>query len=121
MKKIFVIEDDEDITDILTLALGNKYNLSIINDTNNLMERMTDFLPDLIITDNFVGQKVAAEIIKEIRSQHFFSNIPVILFSGHPDIEKLSKEINANAHLSKLFTIQELNSCIDKVSAKLTD
>jgi DNA-binding NtrC family response regulator len=120
MKKIFIIEDDEDITDILTLALGNKYNLSIINDTNNLMERMTDFLPDLIITDNFVGQKVAAEIIKEIRSQHFFSNIPVILFSAHPDIEKLSKEINANVYLSKPFTIQELNCCIDKVSAKLT-
>jgi two-component SAPR family response regulator len=85
-----------------------------------MIERMTNFLPDLIITDNFVEQKVAAEIIKEIRSQYFFSTIPVILFSGHPDIEKLSKEINANAHLSKPFTIQELNSCIDKVSAELS-
>ena len=116
MKKIFIVEDDEDISYSLTIALGKKYNLSIINDTNNLMERMGDFLPDLIITDNFVGQKVAADIIKEIRSEHRFSNIPVILFSGHPDIEKLSKEIEANAYLSKPFTLQELNSCIEKVS-----
>ncbi|MDZ4793800.1 MAG: response regulator [Bacteroidota bacterium] len=120
MKKIFIVEDDEDITDILTIALGARYNLSIINDTNNLMERMSDFIPDLIITDNFVGQKVAAEIIKAIRSEHRFSNIPVILFSGHPDIEKLSKEIEANAYLSKPFTLKELNSCIEKVSAELT-
>ena len=120
MTKIFIIEDDEDISDILTLTLGNKYNLLIINDTNNLIARMSDFLPDLIITDNFVGQKVAAEIIKEIRSEHLFSNIPFILFSAHPDIEKLSEDIAANAYLSKPFTMQELNSCIEKVIANLT-
>jgi len=120
MKKIFIVEDDEDISDILTIVLGNKYNLSIINDTNNLMERMGDFLPDLVITDNFVGQKVAAEIIKEIRGEHRFKNIPIILFSGHPDIEKLSKEIDANSYLSKPFTLQELISCIEKVSVNLT-
>ncbi len=115
MKKIFIVEDDEDITDILTIALGARYNLSIINDTNNLMERMNDFLPDLIITDNFVGQKVAAEIIEEIRSDHRFSSIPVILFSGHPDIKKIAKEIEANSYLSKPFTLEELYSCIEKV------
>jgi DNA-binding NtrC family response regulator len=120
MSKIFIIEDDEDTSDILTLALGNKHNLLIINDTNSMMERISEFLPDFIIMDNFVGQKVAAEIIKEIRSQHFFSKIPVILFSAHPDIEKISKEIAANAYISKPFTLQDLNSCIDKVSAKLT-
>ena len=120
MTKIFIIEDDEDISDILTLTLGNKYNLLIINDTNNLIKRISDFSPDFIITDNFVGQKVAVEIIKEIRDEHLFSNIPVILFSAHPDIKKLSEEIAANAYLSKPFTMEELNSCIDKVVAKLT-
>jgi DNA-binding NtrC family response regulator len=120
MSKIFIIEDDEDTSDILTLALGNKHNLLIINDTNSMMERISEFLPDFIIMDNFVGQKVAAEIIKEIRSEHFLSKIPVILFSAHPDIEKISKEIAANAYISKPFTLQDLNSCIDKVSAKLT-
>ena len=63
---------------------------------------------------------MAVEIIKEIRDEHRFSNIPVILFSAHPDIKKLSEEIAANAYLSKPFTMEELNSCIDKVVAKLT-
>jgi len=119
MKKIFIVEDDEDISNILTIVLGKKYNLSIINDTKNLIERMGDFLPDIVITDNFVGQKVAAEIIKEIRGVQRFNNIPIILFSGHPDIEQLSKEIEANSYLSKPFTLQELISCIEKVSVNL--
>lgn len=120
MKKIFIVEDDVDITDILTIALGARYNLSIINDTNNLMEKMSTFLPDLIITDNFVGQKVAAEIINDIRSEDRFMNIPVILFSGHPDIELIAKKIGANAYLSKPFTIKELNTCIEKQFDNLT-
>ena len=121
MKKIFIVEDDEDTSGILTLALGNKYNLLIINDAKGMMERMSEFLPDFIIMDNFVGQKVAAEIMKEIRSELLFSSIPVILFSGHPYIEKIAKEIGANAYLGKPFTLQELNSCIEKVSTNLID
>ncbi len=117
MKKILIIEDDADTADILILALAKRYRLSMINNTINLMEKMNDFLPDLIITDNFVGQKVAAEIIKEIRSEDRFSHIPVILFSAHPDIHKLSIEIAAAAYINKPFTLQYLNSSIEKVLA----
>ena len=120
MKKIFIIEDDADTADILTLLLAKRYRLSIIHDTLYLMEKMNDFLPDLIITDNFVGQKVAAEIIKEIRSENRFSLIPVILFSAHPDIHKLSIEIAAAAYINKPFALQNLNSCIEKVLATPT-
>ena len=120
MKKILLIEDDEDTANILTMALASRYSLSMISDPDNLMEKMHDFLPDLIITDNFVGQKVAAEIIKEIRMENRFSNIPVILFSGHPDIYKLSVEISAAAYLSKPFALQDLYSCIEKVLASIT-
>lgn len=117
MKKILIIEDDADTADILILALAKRYRLSMINNTINLMEKMNDFLPDLIITDNFVGQKVAAEIIKEIRSEDHFNHIPVILFSAHPDIHKLSIEIAAAAYINKPFTLQYLNSSIEKVLA----
>lgn len=115
MQKIFIIEDDEFNSNILTIALGAKYILSVVSDTSNLRSRISDFLPDLIITDNFVGQKVAAEIIAEIKSDARLSNIPVILFSGHPNIEKLAKEIEATAYLSKPFSLKDLNSCIENV------
>ena len=120
MKKILIIEDDEDILNIISIALGSKYMLLLIKDTNNLLEKMQNFLPDLIITDNFTGQKVAAEIINEIKSENRFSNIPVILFSGHPDIEKLSLEIAAFACISKPFSLKDLNVCIETVLASLS-
>jgi len=119
MKKVLIIEDDVDITDILTVALGARYNVFIINDTNNLIEQMDTFFPDLIITDNFVGQKVADEIVKEIRFEHRFSKIPVVLFSGHPDIEKLASQIKANSYISKPFTLKDLNACIEEIFANL--
>jgi len=117
MKKIFIIEDDEFTSNILMIALGKKYSLTMATDTNNLIEKINVFLPDLLITDNFVGQKVATEIINEIRAQPQLSNIPVILFSGHPNIEKLAKEIAASAYLAKPFSLKDLNACIDNVLA----
>lgn len=119
MVKILIIEDDEDILNIISILLGSKYKLLMIHDTNNLLDKVENFLPDLIITDNFVGNKVAVEIISELRSEHRFSNIPVILLTGNPDIEKLSLEIAAFACLSKPFSLKDLNACIDKVLAIL--
>lgn len=119
MVNILIIEDDEDILTIISIALGSKYKLLMLNDTNNLLDKIGNFLPDLILTDNFVGNKVAVEIMIELRIEPRFSNIPVILFTGNPDIEKLSLEIAAFAFLSKPFSLKELNACIEKVVAIL--
>lgn len=121
MQKIFIIEDDEFNSNILTIALGTKYSLFTVSDNANLIERISDFMPDLIITDNFVGQTVAADIIKQIRSDYRISHIPIILFSGHPNLEKLSKEIEATSYLSKPFALKDLNACIETVLTSATN
>lgn len=119
MKKIFIIEDDEFNANILSLALSAKYSLSIVSDTIQMIEKINQFLPNLIITDNFVGQKVAAEIIAEIRAEQHLTKIPVVLLSGHPNIEKLAKDVAANAYLSKPFSLKDLNGSIENTLAML--
>jgi DNA-binding NtrC family response regulator len=121
VNKILVIEDDLDMTFILNMALANKYIVKIINDTQHILEILDQLVPDVILTDNFIGQKKACEIIKEIRDLERYKMIPVILFTGHPDIKKLSREINASAYLSKPFNLVDLYSCIDEVLFKIFD
>lgn len=121
MNRILVIEDDLDMTFILNMALSNKYLVKIINDTQHLLEILDEFVPDLILTDYFIGQKKTCEKIKEIKGLERFNRIPVILFTAHPDIEKLSFEMNATAFLSKPFDLADLYACIDKVLFKIFD
>lgn len=115
MKKILVIEDDQDIADIVKLALSEKYKVRTQTDNNQVLSSLEGFNPDLIMLDNQLGQKQASEIVKQIKSVDAYKNIPFVLFSGHHDIKRIATEIDANAYLSKPFALVDLYSCIDLV------
>jgi DNA-binding response OmpR family regulator len=118
VKRILVIEDDQDIADIVEYALTEKYLVQTQTNNNLILNSIADFMPDLIILDNQLGQKNASEIINEIKSIDAYKNIPFVLFSGHHDIKRIAKEIDARGYLAKPFSLVDLYSCIDLV---LTD
>lgn len=118
MKKILVIEDDQDIADIVEMALSEKYNVKTQTNNHNVLVAFNGFTPDLIMIDNQLGQKNAPEIMQEIKSVTAYKNIPFVLFSGHQDIRRIASEIEANAYLPKPFALVDLYNCIDLV---LTD
>ncbi len=120
MKKIFIIEDDPDISAVLNMVLSTTYILEILRDCGDLIGKIKKFLPDLIMTDYFVGQLVCTEIIGQVSAVEQLKNIPVILFSGHPEIARYAKEINAAGYLNKPFDLKNLNSLVQKVIGEKT-
>jgi len=118
VKKILVIEDDQDIADIVEMALGELYDVKTHTDNDHVLMAFDDFTPDLIMIDNQLGLKHAPEIMNEIKNVDAYKKIPFVLFSGHQDIKQIAKEIEANAYLPKPFALVDLYSCIDMV---LTD
>lgn len=118
MKKILVIEDDQDIAEIVEMALMQKYVVKTETDNSLILAAFKNFTPDLILVDNYIGQKQATEIIKEIKNINAYKNIPFVLFSGHHEIERLAGELHANAYLAKPFDLVDLYKCIDQVFAK---
>lgn len=120
MKKIFIIEDDEDITQIINLALAGKYIVKARTDSQDLPEILENFQPDLVMLDYYIGQKKANEIVDEIRNGSAGKNPPFILFTGHQDIQRLASEMGASAWLAKPFNLSDLYSAIEKVLNKQT-
>ena len=116
-----VIEDDMDMTFILNMALTSKYIVRINNDAQDLLETLDEFMPDLVLTDYSIGVEKGGEIIKKIRRLERFKMLPVILFTGHPEIKKLSLEIHAIAYLSKPFDLVDLYACLDKALLKIAN
>ncbi|EOR93416.1 response regulator [Arcticibacter svalbardensis MN12-7] len=115
MKKILVIEDDYDIGFTVEMALADEYVVMVLNEAFHIISSLHDFLPDLILIDNSIGPREAPEIINEIRSFDAYQNIPFVLFSAHPNIEKIADDILANAYLAKPFDLDDLYSCIEGV------
>jgi DNA-binding response OmpR family regulator len=112
-----VIEDDPDIADIMGIALSDRYDVEVKTDGYHVLSNIERFLPDLIMLDNYIGQKQAYEIIDEIRQELAYRSIPFVLFSGHDDIRQIAEKINATAYLPKPFALDELYDCIDGIFA----
>lgn len=115
LKKILVIEDDQDIADIVEMALNDKYEVKTEMDNTRILGALDNFTPDLIMVDNYIGQKQAPEIMREIKNISAYKNIPFVLFSGHHDIQRIATEIHADAYLAKPFDLIDLHECIDGV------
>ena len=115
MKKILVIEDDRDIGDILEMILSVNYQVVIVKNASNIVEIYTRFLPELLIIDNFVVDREAADIIAELRREGGNTLPPFILFSGAPDVSRRAVEMGASAYLAKPFDIAELNLVVESV------
>jgi CheY-like chemotaxis protein len=115
MKKILCIEDDPDIADVIELALGDLYELKIVSRTEEVIDALLAFLPDLILIDNYLGMVQAAEVMKEIKSNDRLKDIPFILCSGHADIKNIASDISADAYLEKPFDLADLYAIINQV------
>ena len=115
MKKILIIEDDQDIAEIVAMALEGKHEVKFETDNQKILAVFNSFQPDLIIIDNQLSQKQAGDVIAEIKNLGVYKDIPFVLFSGHHDIQQVAAEINATAYLAKPFALNDLYACIDKV------
>ena len=119
MKKILIVEDDHDIGDIAEMVLSARYYTLVKRDTLHLTEVLKQFMPDVILIDNFIGQKDAKEIIEEIKSDGLILDIPLILFSAHQDIETIATQIGAVDFIAKPFELEELQQCVSRVLTPL--
>jgi len=118
MNKILILEDDPDITEIIKLALAGRYLVTAATDNEDLLLLLDDFRPDLILIDYYIGQKKAPEIMELVRSREIYKDLPVILFSGHHDIQRLAGGMGAIAFLAKPFNLVDLYSTLEKAFKK---
>lgn len=101
LKKILVIDDDEDVRDVIVFALSNDGFdvISAINgiDALNILNKLnlSDY-PDFIIVDNLMPEMDGVTFIHELKEKYSetFGKIPIALSSAmgtvDPSLEKFS-------------------------------
>lgn len=114
MKKIMIIDDDAETLDLLTRLLNKKFQIASVSDTDNLQQQLHEYKPDLIIIDHFIGCKTSKEIIDDFKKQDILQNIPVIIHSGHEQIEQIAMASDATGFIRKPSSIHEIRSYIER-------
>ena len=116
-KKIFIIEDDETVQQMLQMIFEKAgYEIEISPDGQSIFHERK-YWPDLFLLDKQLSGYDGLEICKFLKSNTETRKIPVIMLSATPGIEPLAFDAGADDFLEKPFNTSVL---VDKVSKYLT-
>ncbi len=112
-KKIFVIDDEADIQEIIRINLENEgYEVSTFSSAEEAEKYLEKIFPDLIILDVMMDGIDGYDFCKLLKSSNDYRNIPVIFLSAKTDeLDKVvGLELGGDDYMTKPFGIKELKS-----------
>lgn len=105
-KKILICDDDRDIVEVTSLILKDDgYEVKAVYSSDNILEEVKEYAPDLILMDLRVPKKGGEEATRELKLDDKTKTIPVLVFSANHEAVKISKEIGADGFVSKPYDI----------------
>lgn len=108
-KKILIFDDDTTILEVVTIIFEeNGYDVEISETSHDILERVENFRPDLILMDNWIPNIGGVEATKKLKSHPDFKAIPVIYVTANNDIAKLAKEAGADDFVAKPFDLDDI-------------
>ena len=120
-KKIFIIEDEEDIITLLTFHL-EKENYSVSSSTNgdNIKNKIKQHNPDLILLDLMIPGHDGFEICKQLKQDLATEKIPIIMLTAKNEESNVivGLELGAEDYITKPFSMPILIARIRKILRK---
>jgi two-component system response regulator FixJ len=112
--RLALVDDDEAVLDSLRLYFATMgYEVAAFREADSLLEALAAGLkPDCIVSDIRMPGLSGLDLQRELSDRG--SSIPLILITGHGDVEMAVAAIKAGAHdfLEKPFDEQRLNARI---------
>ena len=113
MITVMIFDDDNNILEICSFILREKgYKVFTETSCADVLEKINKCNPHIILMDNKIPETGGVEATRIIKGTETTKNIPVIFSSGNINIEKLSRDAQADCFLRKPFGISELEHAI---------
>lgn len=115
MKKILIVDDDQDISEIIQMILEDaEYNTEIVTKGEEIYQSVEKYKPDIVLLDILLFGMDGRAICRKLKNQKSTKNIPVIMLSAHPDIADTIEEHGADDFLAKPFYMETLLEKVEK-------
>jgi DNA-binding NtrC family response regulator len=117
--KVFIVDDEEPSREGLTTLLTKwGYEVGQAGDGQEALKKITQFHPDVVITDMVMPGFNGLELIQLLQKELIFS--PVIVLTGHGSIETAVSAIKQGAYdyLSKPLDMARLRIMVEKALEK---
>ncbi len=110
-KTVLIFDDDVNILELCSIILTEcGYHVETSETSHDIIEKVSAIKPDAILMDNWIPEIGGIEATRLLKNNEEFKNIPVIYFSANNDIQILTKQAGADAHIAKPFDLEELEN-----------
>lgn len=117
MKKILVVNDDDDVLETIQLILEiGGYEIVPLNNTKLVFDSINDFKPDLILLDMVLGKIDGGLICSQLKSNAKTKHIPLLILSAFYQLNELeSLHCTPDDFMSKPFKMNVLLEKIERL------
>ena len=115
MRKIVIVEDNEQMLGFMKTTLGGAYEVYTAADGQQGLEEIRRVYPDLIISDLMMPRMDGFEMCTLIRQDPLTSHIPLIMLTAKSNEGDRAASYNcgADAFISKPFSVKTLTTRIE--------
>ena len=113
MPLIYIVEDDDSIREIETIALKNSnYIVRSFGCASDFFKKIGEILPDLVLLDIMLPDENGYDMIRKLRKDPKTAAIPVIMVTAKNSEMDLVRGLDTGAddYIRKPFSIMELLS-----------
>ncbi|MBI4650272.1 response regulator [Candidatus Desantisbacteria bacterium] len=119
LKKILIIDDQEDILDFTSLVLKEYGHFEVIcaNSGMDGIDKAAKYLPDLILLDTWMPDIDGHEICHKLKNSKKTSHIKIAMFTAAVTEKEKKKSLEnlADAFIEKPFAPDELIKKINEI------
>lgn len=123
-KLIYVIEDDDNIRNLLKIALeGYSYKVEVFENAEDALKTINSKIPDLALFDIMLPGIDGITAVKELRQNPKFKNLPIIFLTAKDsEVEKIvGLDSGADDYITKPFSVLELMARIRSIFRRFED
>ena len=111
MNDILIVDDEKDIRELVSeILIDEGYSTRLAGDSAECLSQVSDELPSLLILDIWLkdSNMDGIDILKKVKID--YPNMPVVIISGHGNIEIAVSAIKQGAYdfIEKPFNIEQL-------------
>jgi len=118
MKNILLVEDEEMLVNVLATVLEDEgYKVCKSMSAEEALSTVSEFKPDLIISDVKLPQKDGFTMLRELKNDTTVSAVPFICLTALDDTQtqQKAKTLGAAAYMTKPFDVDDLVKLVRQV------
>jgi response regulator RpfG family c-di-GMP phosphodiesterase len=113
LKKLLILDDDLDTLELLKRVLRKHFDVYTFNDSIQLFLHLSYSDAHMILMDHMVGNEFSTEIVNKLnflQKAQGLKKIPIILHSGHEQINLIAKSLSVEGFIQKPCSIIDLRN-----------